>query len=161
MTLRLAPVTNLTPGRTGTRFVRDERGGILVNFALIAPVMLMLLMAMFDYGAAFFDTMALQSAARAAAQYGMADPSDTAGIAAVATSATNLNADDLTVTSSTSCGCANGTAVACGVTPPCPDGSFKRTFVNVSVSKPHTPILPFPFGESVATLSAAATMRIQ
>lgn len=142
-------------------FAREAAGTALVNFAMIAPILIVMLLAIFDYGVGFYDTMALQNAVRAGAQYGTANPNDTAGIIAVATNAAEFDPDDLTVAATRTCGCADGTAIACGSTPSCGDGSVKRSFVNVSMSKPHTPILPFTFGPSVSTLSADASLRVE
>ncbi|HEX6235571.1 MAG TPA: TadE family protein [Acidimicrobiales bacterium] len=47
---------------------REERGAVLVEFALILPVLLMLLVGIIEFGRAYNTTVSMQSAAREGAR---------------------------------------------------------------------------------------------
>ena len=53
---------NLTP-------YRSRQGQAIVEFALIAPILILLIMGVFDLGLAFFTNITLQNAAREGARY--------------------------------------------------------------------------------------------
>ncbi len=84
------------------------RGQSLIEFALILPILLVILVMLFDLGRAVYYLSVIHNAAREGARHGIIDNSpevgcvtpDTAGIeAAVRTRAIGLNLDDLTITS--------------------------------------------------------------
>jgi Flp pilus assembly protein TadG len=66
------PLTCLMPGR--------PRGGAALEFALLAPVFTLLALGTFDLGHALQTSMRLERAARAGAQFALAQPRDLAGI---------------------------------------------------------------------------------
>jgi Flp pilus assembly protein TadG len=49
--------------------VRDERGAVAVEFALLAPLMVVILFAIIEFGIALTRTLAYESAAREGARY--------------------------------------------------------------------------------------------
>ena len=51
-----------------------ERGQSLVEFALILPVLMLILMGVFDFGRAFFAYNAISNGAREGARYGVIHP---------------------------------------------------------------------------------------
>lgn len=61
-------MSHSTQGRTSSSPLRDERGGVLIEFALIALVLYLLLAFTLDFGRLFFTAQALQEAARVAAR---------------------------------------------------------------------------------------------
>ncbi len=91
------------------------RGSSMVEFALAAPLLLLLLAGVLNYAVALRAAIAVADAARAGAQYGALAPanaSDQAGISAVARNAAPA-LTGMTVASSQSCKCASGAAVSC------------------------------------------------
>src|SRR5712664_2367906 len=68
---------------------RRSRGQALVEFALIVPVMLLLLLIAIDFGRLFFSYVQIHNAAREAASYGSHAPTNTAGMTNVAAQETN------------------------------------------------------------------------
>lgn len=83
-------------------------GQSLVEFALILPILLLILVVLFDLGRAVYYFSVIHNAAREGARYGIIDNTpgigcttpDTAGIeAAVLARAVGLNVDDLTISS--------------------------------------------------------------
>ena len=76
-----------------------ERGQDVVEFALIIPVLFLILMGIFDMGRATFSYTVLLNAAREGARFGVIHPTDSAGIEAkVRDMAVGLDPSTLTVT---------------------------------------------------------------
>ncbi len=78
---------------------RRERGEGLVEFALILPVLMLVLMGIIDLGRAVYAYNVVANSAREGARYGIASPSDTVGMINVArSSAVGLDPNRITVT---------------------------------------------------------------
>lgn len=58
--------------------LEKERGQSLVEFAFIIPVLMLILLGVFDFGRAFYAYNAISNAAREGARYGTVCPYDTA-----------------------------------------------------------------------------------
>ena len=58
----------LAPGRIARRFGRDTRGATIVEFALISPVMCLLLLGLIDLGYRTYVTSVVQGAIQEAAR---------------------------------------------------------------------------------------------
>lgn len=139
--------------------LQDERGASLVELAVILPLFLLLLAGAVDFGRAYFLAVEIAGAARAGAEYGAQNPTDTAGI----TKAVQVDAPDvagLSVgTPSYGCECSDGTSFSssCAAKPTCTYNVVYR--VTVTVSATYTPIFPWPKIPSSMALSSTATMR--
>ncbi len=70
--------------------IAGETGAAAVEFAITAPILVFMMIAVADYGGIVSDATKLNMAARAAAQYAVRYPSDASGIRAVGNAATNL-----------------------------------------------------------------------
>ncbi len=98
------------------RVLRDTRGTAVVEFAIIFPVLAMLVFGVIDFGRAFFLRNNLVSAVREGARYGatMADPCATASQtlirARVQTYVTSFGGAAVTPTVDTSAGACSPTA---------------------------------------------------
>jgi Flp pilus assembly protein TadG len=121
----------------------------MVEFALVLPLLILLLCAIMDFGWIFFNKLAVANAAREAARYtavhvnddGVFDSSDTAAAKTAALASSPVLPDALTVCVS------------------CADGS-----VTVTVTSPTqvlTGLTSAVFGGSTVDLSAASTMRAE
>lgn len=151
-------ITNLY--RTGQSMARDEAGASAVEFALILPIAVALLIGTIDLGRMAWTKMEVQAAARAGANYALVNASkgfDAAKVAAAVSSATGL-AVTLPQQPSKDFGCPNAatgvTTVANGTTP-CSNGQAPGSYVTVRAS---TDFVPIWF--SAVTLSATAKVRI-
>ena len=148
---------------------RDHRslGQSVVEFALVVPVFILLLLMAVDFGRLFFSYVQVTNAAREGAAYAAAAPTDTVGIQARALQETSVQGQagehPLVVTAS----CANtaGAAMACVQAP---GGTGKGNTVTVHVEEPFgflTPLMSqfvgpgFQIGSSstVAVLGLAPT----
>lgn len=117
MRLIRLPGSRLDHHRTRGRKQAPRRrlGQSLVEFALVLPVLLFLVVIAIDFGRLFFTYVAIHSAAREAANYAASSPTDTAGIRGRATDEANVQAQrgegSLTVT--TTCKDPLGASIAC------------------------------------------------
>ena len=138
--------------------VQRRRGSALVELALAAPLLLLLLAGVLDYGRALTKATAIANAARVGAQYGSssaARSSDAAGIQAAAISSAP-SFSGLTVTSAQTCQCSGGSPVSCGGS--C--GAAKMlVYVNVTVSATSSAIFSYAGLPFTGNVAAAATMR--
>jgi hypothetical protein len=66
---------------------RKEHGQSLVEFALLLPILLIILAGVFDLGRAYYGYVVITDAAAEGAAYGSSHPNDTAGIIARAVAA--------------------------------------------------------------------------
>lgn len=129
-----------------------RRSGVSsVEFALLMPVMLAMLVGLVDWGLAIDQRIQLQTAVRAGAQYALRSPTDTAGI----TAAVRAAAADRTLTVGNPvifCEC-NGGAADCSST--C-DSGLQR-FLSVNATQAFVPLTP----AGPTSVSADVTLRIQ
>jgi uncharacterized membrane protein len=143
---------------------RDLRANSMVETAFVMPVLVLLLLGVFDFGRAYYYGVEVSSAAHAAAVYGIHNVSDTAGM----TTAAQLDAPDipsLTVSPSYGCECFDGSAKSSSCTAPpatCAEGATTENYVNyvqVTASATYTPILVYPGLPKTFTLTGSAYMR--
>jgi PKD repeat protein len=143
-----------------------SRGQSLVEFALILPVFLFLLLSAIDFGRLFFTYIQINNAAREGAAFGAISPADcggspclaSSGIATKARQETNAQAQRGEGTVAVSATCANsaGTALACSLAT---GGGGPGNTITVSVSEPFTFVTPLINGlfNNNLRLNASAT----
>jgi Flp pilus assembly protein TadG len=142
----------------------EERGTSLVEMALLLPFLLLLLMVAVDFGRAYYMSIEVDNAARAAAQYGINSPTDLTGMQ---TAAANDASDISTLggwqaVATSGCMCADGTGATqtpCNNTSPPTCGSQTRVvdFVNITTQVNYTPFFAIPGVISGFTIKGAAT----
>jgi Flp pilus assembly protein TadG len=134
------------------RLCMARRGSAAVEFALMAPVIAVILVGVADWGIAIEQRERLQTAARAGAQIALSRPTETTAIEAAVNSAagslTGLNVSS----SGIFCSC-DGTAMGT-----CTDSCAGTiaTYVTVGVSRPYSRISP----TGPSTISANVTVRV-
>jgi Flp pilus assembly pilin Flp len=139
------------------RLARNESGNIIVELALLVPVLLMLLAGLFDFGSAGYTLTSLRSAARTGAEY-VSRTGDVAGVTTAVKSAANLDAT-ATVIPMTFCECLGGVAATCGSI--CADGNGAYEFISVAVRGPHKTLIPYPFLPNDLTFEGRAILRVK
>src|SRR5262245_30055378 len=94
---------------------RRERAQALVEFALIVPVFLFLVVMAIDFRRLFFTYVQINNAAREGANFGASAPTNTASIDATVTSEQNAQGQggEGTVTVTTTCTDSLGNTIAC------------------------------------------------
>ena len=137
----------------------DDRGSIAVEFALAAPMLVLFLAGMVDFGRAFYDRMALETAARGAVQYARQYPYDAAGIRLAALNAGRLSGPLTVDAPEPFCECPDGTPNECSAA--CPSGEAVQRFLSVTVREDFQTLFPYPGIPSPLPLVGAAVIRVQ
>lgn len=123
------------------RLAADRRGNLMIEFALVLPILMLLLVGLLDLGRFSLDKSAMLQGAREGAQYGIFAPDDSANINTTAQNATGLTG--VTATNSVFCECpaAPGTAVSCSGATPCTGGAARKKYVTVNASRSFNSVL--------------------
>lgn len=137
------------------------KGAVAVEFALLVPIMVLLLTAVTDIGITAYESMRVQGAAEAGAQYAAKNVWDPAAIAAVVTTASGggISASPAPMQF---CACPDSgglAAIDCADT--CPGGLPPGRYAEVSAALDHETILPYPGLPSPLTLTGRAVVRLQ
>lgn len=139
-----------------------DAGSAIVEFALAAPILIILVLGTADYASLANDTMNLRAATRGAAEYAQAYP--TASGATVA-SYGNFPAG-VTPTVSTVCICTDNSVQTCpaaGVANPCRAMGDPRViqYVRVSATQTFTPWFSYADFAFPSSLSASTSLRFK
>ncbi len=111
-----------------------ERGAAAVELALILSVLTTLVIGLLEYAQAIHQSIALQHAARAGAEYALRFPNDTTGIQEAVAGAGTVDPTGLTVATTQFCECPDGGSVDCAST--CTGSVLPNQYVSVAVSQP-------------------------
>jgi Flp pilus assembly protein TadG len=125
---------------------KDRRGAAAVEFALVAPVLMLLVFGMIEFGRLVMVQQVLTNASREGARVGILDDSTTADVAAsVSSFLTSSNISGATIT----------------VSPDPPSSAGYGDAVTVTVTVPFNQVswLPSPMYLNGATMSASTSMR--
>jgi Flp pilus assembly protein TadG len=148
--------------RWRTRRRRRDEGSSAVEFALVAPFLILMVVGTVDYGFASYQRMAAQHAAQVGAQQAALHGFDQTAIVNAVEGATVAAHISATPLPSQSCGCVDGTTfttAACGTK--CADGSNAGTYVSVSARVVYTTLLPYPGIPDSFTFNESAFTRTQ
>jgi Flp pilus assembly protein TadG len=138
------------------RLVAEEDGPSAVEFALISAILVPMILGLVDYGLAQFKKMELVGAVRSGAQYTLLKGYDSDTVETIIGDATNIDAADLTISSSEFCECLDDTSIsACGDS--CDDGDSNQKFVTITATYDFTPII-LP---NTITISESTTIRTE
>jgi Flp pilus assembly protein TadG len=134
-----------------------SRGQSVAEFAMVAPVLLLLLVGVADFGRVFYTAIELNNAARAGTQYGIQSPASGADTAGMIQAAENDGSgiSGLTATASEYCECPDGTTQACSSTP-CAD---MRVYVEVDTSATFNTLLNYPGIPASVSMSGKSVVR--
>ena len=147
--------------RFGTDDGRWCAGAASVELALVAPILIVLFMGVWDFGRALSESARMESAAHAGALYGAqstAYAANTSGITQSARDDADDTAGALNITADQYCQCPSGATVACNSD--CGAEGQPRMFVQVQVTEPFTTWFPYPFVTNPMTLSGQTTLRV-
>ena len=138
----------------------DVRGAAAVEFALISPVIAVVILGVADFGFLTLKTTQVTSATRAGVQFILTDPDDyAANISTVVASSTNLDADNMTVTTSEGCRClGSDTSVDCDLDN-C-SGNSPPKYVTITTTYSHDMIMGYPGVDNPYTVTKTAVIRI-
>jgi Flp pilus assembly protein TadG len=149
------------------RTARDRQGVAAVEFALIAPVLLVMLAGVIDFSLYIGTRIELEQALRAGAQYALKDFTDSTTISAAVTGATNLSSVTVSYDPATDsyCECPDGTSNACpgnASYSACSTGERPGLFVTLVGSATYDPMFTdLPGLSSNMTVTQQVTMRVR
>ena len=143
---------------------RDQRGSVLVEAALVLPLVILFMLGAVDLGMWVFQTTQAGSAARSGARVGilnyrLADQTGSTDEARIRTAVARDAATDAAVSVVIRCVGPGSTAVLTGGCQSASVVSPDRIMVNVSWSRPSLTFLTLPFG-ATQTVNASAVMAI-
>ncbi|MCK6449491.1 MAG: pilus assembly protein [Alphaproteobacteria bacterium] len=141
------------------RFGPAREGNALIEFAVIAPLLLLLAAGATDFGMQAYAALSVESAARSGMQMLATNPGDTAGAESAALAATSLDPSQVTVTVTQACQCGDGASVSCSGT--CATGGDVAISYRVEVSTSYTRIFPYPGLDNPVTLTGRAQIRVR
>jgi Flp pilus assembly protein TadG len=154
--------------RTGRCFLGSD-GTVVTEFAFAAPILVVLVMGIADFGMLAAGTAALEGATRVGAEYARNNSScqaDLGGSSCIsgiksAVQSTGNFSPAITFPSdpSASCECDDGTSITCGTTCVGAGKVPNRVLITVTASQAFTPILSWP--GIPTSLTASTEMRIQ
>ena len=151
-----------------------EDGAALVEFTILAPMVVVMSIYTMDFGLLFYNKMEVQDAAQAGVQWAITNRVSNSSDIQIA--AQNATKNKITVnfckkysTSFQFCGCPSTTGVthisdgACPGGTTCPDGSTTGTYVCVSATPTtaYKSFIPFGLLSSTPKLTAESTARMQ
>ena len=154
----------MTPSRTRRRACACQKGSAVVEFAVVLPVLVVVLMGTIDFARVMYWAMALTNAARAGVQYGALSLANSADTAGIQTAAQNSAASDLpggiaAPIVARTCSCNGGAATAGVCSASCTNPL--RVFVSVTTTKTFTTAMHYPGVPSSLALSRTVMMRAQ
>jgi Flp pilus assembly protein TadG len=141
---------------------RSERGAALMELALTLPLLIVLLVGVFDFARTFYMASLLTNAARAGAQYGTQVAFSAAGVKAQAEAASPQISPYTVDTPVQACFCTTDTGAstshscdtACSLA-----SEHLTTFVTVTTRKTFDTVMRFPGIPSSLTVERSVTMR--
>jgi hypothetical protein len=134
------------------RHAHRERGVIAVEFALVMPILILLVLGIIEFGLGYHAWDATQNAAREGARLGAVSPNPGEIEARVRGTTSFLNQDELAVT--VECGLTGGTFASCPAAGS--DGWTEGLIVRVTVDYGYGFITPLP---NLVGLGARMDMR--
>jgi Flp pilus assembly protein TadG len=141
--------------------MRCTRGAAAIEFALVVPVLLILLLGLIEMGVVFMHQVQVETAAQAGIARAEQDGFDIPSIETAVTGSTALTAIQALPAPTESCGCVSGTtivAASCGST--CTGGITPGTYVTVHTQTTYTPLFGLIY-TAPFTLTGKAVSRIQ
>jgi Flp pilus assembly protein TadG len=149
------------------------RGGAIVEFALVMPFLVGLAVGLFDLGFGLWQSMEVQAAAEAGAQYAALNALNTwnaTAIATAVTSATGASGVSATPAPNQVCGCTNSNTFmpvgspaggSCASFACIPSGTA-GLYASVSAQIPYSPLVAWPWmSRTPTTLTGQAYRRLK
>jgi Flp pilus assembly protein TadG len=144
------------------RLMLQQSGASAAEFALVLPILTVLLFGAVDVSGLAWAKMQVGAAARAGASYALTYGFDEAGINLAVANATGLTVTAGTPTETFGCpDAAIGIAVAADDSTPCAgSGELPGNYVTVGASADYTPIFGWPGLPETIPLSAESKVRV-
>lgn len=142
------------------RYIKDKEGAAAVEFALLAPLFIMLIMGIADFGVYVNKSMQLENLARAAVEYvvkGGDEENVQSDILEASLPPSEL--EEVTAEGETTCECSSsGTAGVCGTS--CENGAYQRRFYSMSITRTYNPLFAYPGLPEQIVITGAARLQV-
>lgn len=148
--------------RVLARAAGDTSGVAAIEFGIVVPILVLMVVATVDIGMGFYRKMQVEDAAQAGAQWAIKNGFDANAITNAVTAATSATSISVSPTPVQFCGCATGstiTTATCGTT--CSGGVQAGTYTTVSAQMTYSTILPYGIFPSAYNFSSQSTVRLQ
>lgn len=145
-----------------TRVTSDTTGVAAIEFAMVVPLMILMVVAAADIGMGYYTKMQVEDSTQVGAEWAMKNGFDAVAISNAVTSATNASGINVSPSPVQFCGCANGSSIStatCGST--CPGGALSGTYLTVSAQKTYSTIINYGFFPSSYNFTSQSTVRLQ
>ena len=137
-------------------------GSAAVEFAVIAPLIIVMLIFVIDLGIGFYRKMQVENAAQAGAQYAAVNGFSASSVSNAVLAATSFSGISASPAPTQFCGCPTSTGVtAASCSSACSGGSAPGTYVTVSAQADYSTIFNYPGMPSSYNFTAQATVRVQ
>lgn len=148
--------------KTFLKMIRKEEGAAAVEFALVSPFIIFLIVGMMDFAFYINQRMALESLARAAAEY-VVKGGDIELVQQDVLQSSGLMPEDeeeepVEVSDEIACECGGGEIVTCGEA--CPNG-YQRRFYSISLSKTYSSMFKYPGLPQTMVLTGNTRLQIE
>lgn len=141
-----------------------QRGSVLVEFAIMFPMMVIMALGTADFARVFYAGIAVANAARAGVQFGSVsagNAGDFPGMQQAATAdAANQGLTGVTAVATNFCGC-NGSSTAVNCNTGTCGAAAPNGYVKVTVSYSYNTLVNYPGIPSTIAFVRSATMRVQ
>lgn len=140
--------------------LRDDRRGVTaVEFAVMLPVLMILMAGLVDGSRGILAQMQVRTAAQSGADYARQKGWNATSVAAAVTSGTSLAVTASPAPTLTT-GCVVSQKITATSASTCADGSPAGRFVTVSARAPFSTIMPWPGFSFPSGLTATAVVRV-
>jgi Flp pilus assembly protein TadG len=150
-----------TPPRLPSQLLASRDGSAAVEFALLAPMLILILVGLADVSQLISQTMQVRAAAQAGADWAQRHGWDQTRVQAAVTTATTLKSVAATPAPTRMRACVSGGQITETTAANCAPGVAAGEFVNVAATAPFKGLLPWPGIVLPKTLSATALVRVQ
>lgn len=135
----------------------DRRGSIIIELAMLAPLLLLLAVAAIEYGRAYRTQLDLDRIVRAQLQYAVESLGARSVLDEIAATSLPLpTGDSVTFSATRHCACL-GSAASCDTL--CGDGTLPDMRIEVAAERRLSPLLFFPAHPGPLMLTARMSMR--
>ncbi len=155
------PIIQTRPGGEGPP--RNCAGTAAIEFALLGPLLLILLVGAVELGFAMYQSMQVYNAVEAGAVYATKNGWNSAGISSAVVNGSTVSGMTAVPAPAQFCGCplvSGITVTACAPSATCTGGSAPGEYVRISATLPRMTILPVPDFGLPATLRAQSIVRL-
>jgi len=146
-----------------SKFAKSARGAVAVEFAIVSPFIVLLILGAWDAGRLINLKTDLTSLSRSGQQYAISKFRDADAVRnAVLEEASRRGITNVSVAVETTCQCLDGTVPdVCSATNACGEDARVQIFLEVSATKDFNPVAPFPIVSGDSSFTSSSTMRVR